>query len=64
MRRLIAAPAGLSCLVLPIPAAETYASIDGAHLKQDVEDLAAYAKIIADLNAVDLEDLQRPAATK
>jgi hypothetical protein len=34
----------LSCLALPIAAADSYASIDGAHLKQYVEELAAMSR--------------------
>lgn len=44
MQRLIAVLAGLSCLVLPMSAAQDYSSIDGAHLKQYVEDLAAMSR--------------------
>jgi hypothetical protein len=44
MQRLIAVLAGLSCLVWPMAAAETYSSIDGAHLKRYVEDLAAMSR--------------------
>lgn len=44
MRRMLAVLTGLSCLVLPISAADPYASIDGAHLKQYVEELAAMSR--------------------
>ena len=44
MQRLIAVLAGLLCLVPPMSAADTYSSIDGAHLKQYVEDLAAMSR--------------------
>src|SRR5712672_456381 len=44
MRRLIADLAGLSCLVLPMSAAESYSAIDCAHLKPYVEDLAAMSR--------------------
>jgi peptidase M28-like protein len=44
MRRMLVALAFLSCLALPIAAADTYASIDGAHLKQYVEELAAMSR--------------------
>ena len=44
MRRMLAAIAGLSWLVLPITAADSYSSIDGRHLKQYVEDLAAMSR--------------------
>jgi hypothetical protein len=129
---MIAVLAGLLCLEFPMSAGDSFASIDGAHLKRYVEDLAAmsrryrdnghpqfwgriigteadaengrwlieklkaiglsdvreqpfdlppqwmpqswsvsaaattraYAKIISDVNGVDLRDLQRPAASK
>ncbi len=32
-RTIVAIIAGVSCLVLPLRAADSYASIDGAHLK-------------------------------
>jgi hypothetical protein len=41
---MVAVLAGLSCLALPISAADPYASIDGAHLKRYVEDLAAMSR--------------------
>ena len=44
MRRMLAAIAGLLWLVLPISAADSYSSIDGKHLKQYVEDLAAMSR--------------------
>jgi Peptidase family M28 len=44
MRRILAALACLSCLALPIAAADSYTSIDGAHLKQYVEELAAMSR--------------------
>ncbi len=44
MRRMLAAIAGLSLLVVPIVAADAYSSIDGRHLKQYVEDLAAMSR--------------------
>lgn len=44
MRRVLAAIAGVACLVLPLAAADSYSSIDGAHLKQYVEDLAAMSR--------------------
>ena len=44
MRRMLAVLTGLSCLVFPISAADPYASIDGAHLKQYVEELAAMSR--------------------
>ena len=44
MRRTLLLLAGLSCLTLPIAASDSYASIDGAHLKQYVEELAAMSR--------------------
>ena len=44
MRRVLAAIAGAACLVLPLAAADSYSSIDGAHLKQYVEDLAVMSR--------------------
>ena len=44
MRRMLAAITGLSLLVVPIVAADAYSSIDGRHLKQYVEDLAAMSR--------------------
>src|ERR1700710_191862 len=44
-RRTVAAIlAGMSCLVLPLRAADSYASIDGTHLKSYVEELAAMSR--------------------
>jgi hypothetical protein len=44
MRRLIAAVAAVSCLVLPLSAGDSYSSIDGTRLKKYVEDLAAMSR--------------------
>ncbi|HMB79212.1 MAG TPA: hypothetical protein VKI43_04070, partial [Vicinamibacterales bacterium] len=44
MRRIVAIIAGVSCLVLPLAAADSYSSIDGAHLKAYVEELAAMSR--------------------
>ena len=44
MRRMIAAVAAVSCLVLPLSAGDSYSSIDGTHLKRYVEDLAAMSR--------------------
>jgi hypothetical protein len=44
MRRTLLLLAGLSCLTLPIAASDSYASIDGAHLKQYVDELAAMSR--------------------
>ena len=44
MRRLLALLAGLSCFALPLSASDSYASIDGAHLKAYVEELAAMSR--------------------
>src|SRR5476649_1692843 len=44
MRRVVAIIAGVSCLVLPLAAVDSYSSIDGTHLKMYVEDLAAMSR--------------------
>jgi hypothetical protein len=44
MRRTLLVLAGLSCLSFPIAASDSYLSIDGTHLKQYVEDLAAISR--------------------
>jgi peptidase M28-like protein len=44
MRRTLLVLAGLSCLSLPIAASDSYQSIDGTHLKQYVEELAAMSR--------------------
>jgi Peptidase family M28 len=44
MRRTLLVLAGLSCLSLPIAASDSYMSIDGTHLKQYVEELAAMSR--------------------
>ncbi len=44
MRRTVLLLAGLSCLTLPLRPAISYSSIDGAHLKPYVDDLAAMSR--------------------
>ena len=45
MRRMVVAViTGAACLVLPLSASDAYSSIDGAHLKGYVENLAAMSR--------------------